>query len=165
LLLLAKADEHTLAQHREPVDVAALASDVISALPPHERHIELDAPATATVSGNPDHLARMLRNVLDNALRYSRSRILVAVLTDQQDVEILVTDDGPGVPEPDRERVFDRFVRLDPSRDRSNANSGLGLAIAREIAAAHHGSVRLAPTTTGALVVMRLPAQTGPTDA
>jgi signal transduction histidine kinase len=158
LLLLAKADEHTLTQHRKPVDVPALVRDVIDALPPHERRIDLDTPAAVTVLGNPDHLARMLRNVLDNAVRYAHSRVLVAVLTDQQDVEILVTDNGPGVPEADRERVFDRFVRLDPSRDRTSGNSGLGLAIAREIAAAHHGSIRLAPATTGALVIMRLPA-------
>jgi signal transduction histidine kinase len=108
--------------------------------------------------GNPDHLARMLRNVLDNAVRYARSRVLVTVLVDRSEVEILVTDDGPGIPEADRERVFDRFVRLDPSRERTGGNSGLGLAIAREIAVAHHGGIRVAPATTGALVIMRLPA-------
>nr|MBA2464864.1 sensor histidine kinase [Nocardioidaceae bacterium] len=71
--------------------------------------------------------------------------------------KIEVEDDGPGIPEAERERVFERFVRLDQSRTRASGGTGLGLAIAREISAAHGGSLNVEAGARGARLVMMLP--------
>lgn len=84
----------------------------------------------------------MFRNLADNAVRYARRRVLITVgAADPLVVEII--DDGPGIPASERIRVFDRFVRLDPSRGRAGGSSGLGLPIAAEIAAAHGATIVL----------------------
>jgi signal transduction histidine kinase len=160
LLLLAKADEHTLASHRRPVDIHQILREV--ARPTRTDHIslELDLTGSAVAMGDPGNLARMFRNVLDNAIRYAASTVTVTTGSTPTTVEIHIADDGPGIPEADREGVFDRFVRLDSSRDRTTGNSGLGLAIAREIATIHHGSIRIDDTPgPGASVLIQLPRQ------
>ncbi len=93
--------------------------------------------------GDARALSRVLRNLLENAALHAASRIDVAVASGGGDATVSVTDDGPGIPAADRERVFDRFVRLDPDRSRSGGGAGLGLAIVREIVAAHRGSVKV----------------------
>jgi signal transduction histidine kinase len=77
---------------------------------------------------------------------------VTATVTEQRFV-IEVADDGPGIPVADRDRIFDRFVRLDSSRDRGSGTTGLGLAIAREIADAHHGGITIADTHHGGISV------------
>jgi signal transduction histidine kinase len=101
----------------------------------------------------------MVDNLVDNALRYTRSKVELSVTISSRWVRIAVTDDGPGIPEPDTERVWNRFVRLDDDRSRANGGSGLGLAIVREIALAHGGetSVGSASPGPGAEFVIRLP--------
>jgi signal transduction histidine kinase len=89
----------------------------------------------------------VLRNLLENAALHAASRIDVAVASGGGDATVSVTDDGPGIPAADRERVFDRFVRLDPDRSRRGGGAGLGLAIVREIVAAQRGSMTSCPTT------------------
>jgi signal transduction histidine kinase len=103
----------------------------------------------------------MLRNIVDNAVRYARTTVTVTVTAAAaaDGVRIEVDDDGPGIPAEDRERVFGRFVRLDGSRDRQTGNSGLGLAVAREITLAHNG--RIAATCSpadGTRVTIDVPA-------
>ena len=74
--------------------------------------------------GNPDRLDRMLVNLIDNAIRYAKSSVTVSVSQSGSWVELAVTDDGPGIPEPDRERAFDRFARLDDARTRCDDDAG-----------------------------------------
>ncbi len=141
LLLLARADEHGLAIRREDVDLDDLAADEAQRL---RRETSLDVHTELTPTrlvGDPRALSRVLRNLLENAALHAASRIDVAVASGGGDAVVSVADDGPGIPAADRERVFDRFVRLDPDRSRSGGGAGLGLAIVREIVAAHHGSV------------------------
>ncbi|BCL27658.1 sensor histidine kinase [Streptomyces aurantiacus] len=119
---------------------------------------------TVEVSGSRGQLARVLGNLLDNAQRHTRSSVAVTVRRVGEWALLEVADDGAGVPAAERERVFERFVRLDEARARDDGGAGLGLAIARDVAVRHGGSltVREAPAaapvaTGGALFELRLP--------
>ncbi len=104
----------------------------------------------------PAALRRALRNVLENAVRYGE-RARVELKSSGEGVEILVEDDGPGIPEADRERVFDPFVRLESSRNRDTGGVGLGLSIARSISRNHGGDIILSQGSSGLCVHIRLP--------
>jgi signal transduction histidine kinase len=143
LLLLAKADERGLDIAREDVDLDDLAAAELDRL---RRQIDLDVHADlapARLTGDPAALSRVLRNLLNNAVRHAVSRVEVAVRQGADRVEVEVCDDGPGIAAADRQRVFDRFVRLDQERSRSSGGTGLGLAIVREIVMAHGGQVTI----------------------
>lgn len=99
------------------------------------------------VTGSRAQLARVLGNLLDNAQRHARGAVAVAVRREGGGVVVEVADDGNGVPEAERERIFERFVRLDDARTRDEGGAGLGLAIARDVAARHGG--RLGVSGTG----------------
>ena len=124
----------------------------------------LEPAASWPVRGNRDRLDRMLVNLIDNAIRYAKSSVTVSVGQSGSWVELAVTDDGPGIPEPDRERAFDRFARLDDARTRCDddaGGAGLGLAIVRATAQSHAGTAHLEPSPDGASglrAVVRLPA-------
>ncbi|WP_221348078.1 sensor histidine kinase [Streptomyces beigongshangae] len=125
--------------------------------------VSVDAPAAGTgtvdVRGSRGQLARVLGNLLDNAQRHTRSSVAVTVRRVGEWALLEVADDGAGVPAAERERVFERFVRLDEARTRDDGGAGLGLAIARDVAVRHGGSLiaRQAPAG-GALFELRLPA-------
>jgi signal transduction histidine kinase len=145
LLLLARADAGRTAPRRE-TNLTELASNAVDELRPiadgHEIH--LDAPVEPIVSGNPDELHRMILNLLDNAIRHTPagSRIDIALSTSDGRARIVVSDDGPGLPDGFREQVFERFVRGSGPADRSpDGGTGLGLAIVRAVATSHGGSV------------------------
>ncbi len=110
---------------------------------------------------DPDRLAQVLGNLVDNAARATggTGTVRVALGTDEGDVVLEVEDDGPGIPAEDRERVFDRLVRLEDSRDVRSGGAGLGLPIARGIAVAHGGTLVHGDDGTlgGARFVLRLP--------
>ncbi|MER6185490.1 HAMP domain-containing sensor histidine kinase [Streptomyces sp. NPDC001652] len=110
------------------------------------------------VAGSRSRLGRVIGNLLDNAQRHARSAVGVTVRRDGSWAVVEVADDGEGVAEADRERIFERFVRLDEARSRDDGGAGLGLAIARDVAARHGGTltVRDAPAG-GALFELRLP--------
>ncbi|MFE9853946.1 ATP-binding protein [Streptomyces sp. NPDC005780] len=99
------------------------------------------------VTGSRTQLARVVGNLLDNAERHARHAVAVAVRAEGGGVVVEVTDDGDGVPEAERERIFERFVRLDDARTRDEGGAGLGLALARDVAVRHGG--RLAVTSAG----------------
>ncbi|MGB8383504.1 MAG: ATP-binding protein [Dermatophilaceae bacterium] len=159
LLLLSQADDRALVQSREDVDLDDLADLECQRLR-QLTSLPVDLAATPVrVHGDEHKLAQLLRNVLDNAARAARTRIAVRV-TRQADVAVItVEDDGDGIPAEDRERVFERFVRLDESRSRGRGGTGLGLSIVQEIASAHGGSVEVgASGLGGAAFEVRLPA-------
>ncbi|MEU0498303.1 ATP-binding protein [Mycobacterium sp. NPDC006124] len=157
LLLLARADERGLDIAREDVDLDDLAAEELDRLR-RETTLEVQGDfEPVRLTGDPAALSRVLRNLLDNAGRHAASRVRVTVRRDDDAVRVTVADDGPGIPPQDRERVFDRFVRLDADRSRSAGGSGLGLAIVREIVAAHGGSTSIgAGIGTGASVTIQL---------
>ncbi|MFI1213059.1 ATP-binding protein [Streptomyces sp. NPDC020802] len=111
------------------------------------------------VAGSRRQLARVLGNLLDNAQRHTRSSVAVTVRRAGKQAVVEVGDDGAGVPAAERERIFERFVRLDEARTRDEGGAGLGLAIARDVAVRHGGSLTVRETPTGgALFELRLPA-------
>ncbi|MCY7344050.1 MAG: HAMP domain-containing histidine kinase [Pseudonocardia sp.] len=158
LLLLARADERGLRPRREEVDLDEVAEAERGRPGEHQVQAEVRAEPVRVI-GDRGQLVRVLRNLVDNARRHARSRVLVTVVRDGASAVIEVSDDGLGVAVADRGRVFERFVRLDDARARSDGGSGLGLAIVAEVVAAHRGSVELAQTPGGgALFRVRLPA-------
>jgi signal transduction histidine kinase len=158
LLLLAKADEHQLTLRQDRVNLARVLRELAASTPPVE--VRLDVAGDVMAVGNTDHLDRAFRNVFENAIRYARTNVNIRARTTATHVVVEIADDGPGVPLAERERVFDRFVRLDNSREGSDGNTGLGLAIAREIIRAHDGDIRIGDSDTGgALVTITLPAE------
>ncbi|WP_380172509.1 sensor histidine kinase [Kineococcus sp. DHX-1] len=155
LLLLARLDERgragTLAEpEREEVDLDDLVTDE------HRRlrgTTGLDVALhrePARVLGDASALARVLRNLVDNAVRHARSSVAVELRRNGSQAVLVVTNDGAPVPVADRERIFDRFVRLDESRTRDAGGSGLGLAVVRDVVTAHGGTVRVEDPEGGA---------------
>ncbi|MEU5688829.1 two-component sensor histidine kinase [Streptomyces venezuelae] len=140
------------------VDLAAFAREELSQRT--RDHVEVHADLkSAEVAGSRGQLARVLNNLLNNAQRHARSRVTVTTRSDGAWAVLEVADDGSGVPESERERIFERFVRLDDARTRDEGGAGLGLAIARDVAVRHGGTlkVREAPSG-GALFELRLPS-------
>ncbi|MGA5123000.1 sensor histidine kinase [Streptomyces pseudogriseolus] len=152
LLLLARLDAgERLAG--TGVDLAALAREAAAG----RESVTVDAEAVE-VSGSRGQLGRVLANLLDNAQRHARERITVSVRREGDQAVVGVADDGEGVADADRERIFERFVRLDAARSRDEGGAGLGLAIARDVAVRHGGTLTAgAAPAGGALFELRLP--------
>ncbi|MFH0521989.1 sensor histidine kinase [Streptomyces sp. M41] len=111
------------------------------------------------VAGSRGQVGRVLVNLLDNAQRHARSEVTVTVGRQGDWAVVAVADDGDGVAEADRERIFERFVRLDEARSRDDGGAGLGLAIARDVAVRHGGTLTVGRAPTGgALFELRLPS-------
>jgi signal transduction histidine kinase len=161
LLLLARADERGIAKREEEIHLDVLAeSEAMRLRRETDLDVRLDTEPTAVVVGDLSGIGRMLRNLIDNAVRHATSTIALDVRVRSGAAVVTVSDDGPGVPEAERERVFERFVRLDSARSRDGGGSGLGLAIVAEIVAGHGGTVRIDGRAGGGTVVtVTLPVQ------
>ncbi|MFE7131128.1 sensor histidine kinase [Streptomyces sp. NPDC057638] len=162
LLLLARLDAGERAG-RTRIDLGALVREEVSQRAQDAMPVTVDgspgtAPQALEVEGSRSQLARVLGNLLDNAQRHARASVTVSVRREAGNVVLRVADDGAGVPEEERERIFERFVRLDDARTRDEGGAGLGLAIARDVAGRHGGglTVRRSPEG-GALFELRLP--------
>ncbi|WP_203998676.1 sensor histidine kinase [Virgisporangium aurantiacum] len=160
LLLLARADDAAPSKDRfAPVDVADVLREA------HDRCRGARVPVDLLVAdglelialGEHDALLRAVANLLDNAVRHAAGRVTLTGYAEAGSAVVEVTDDGPGIPAPDLERVFDRFTRLDDGRARDEGGSGLGLAIVRELIRRHDGSVTLTDAAPGLRATIRLP--------
>jgi signal transduction histidine kinase len=121
---------------------------------------EVGSLVAARVRGDASELSRLLRNLGDNAQRHASAEVRLSLVVDGRHAVLDVDDDGSGVPAADRERIFDRFTRLDDARAREAGGSGLGLALARELAHAHGGTLHaLANSTGGARFRLMLPLE------
>jgi signal transduction histidine kinase len=153
LLLLARADERGLALRGDDIHLDVLAESEANRL---RRATALDIrlhSEAATATGDLPAVARVLRNLLDNAVSHATSTVEIAVKRRKAAAIISVADDGPGIPDQDKTRVFDRFVRLDSDRSRDGGGSGLGLAIVAEIVASHTGTVSIDDRPGGGTIV------------
>lgn len=157
LLVLARVDAAVVGRTR-PVDLAEVALAVVGRLTDPRVPVEVVAMSHGTVLAEPDGLARLVRNLVDNALRHATTQVWVEVREGPDGVLLTVTDDGPGIPVADRERVFERFTRLDEARASDVGGAGLGLPIVRDLAGAYGGVVQLEDACLGVRAVVVLPA-------
>jgi signal transduction histidine kinase len=155
LLLLTRADDGAVTRVRQDVDLDDLALAEARRVRRSGLVIDTSGISGARVRGDQLALAQVVRNLVDNAARHATSKVTVSTRSTGGHAELVVEDDGAGIPADQRERVFERFVRLDEARARDAGGSGLGLAIVKEIVAAHDGSVTV---SAGARFVVRLPA-------
>ncbi|WP_051831354.1 sensor histidine kinase [Streptomyces violens] len=153
LLLLARLDAGERPKDTR-IDLGALAREELSQRVTDRLPVRAGELPSVEVSGSRGQLSRILGNLVDNAQRHARSRVTVDVRRDGRWAVLRVDDDGPGVAEADRERIFERFVRLDDARSRDEGGAGLGLAIARDIAERHGGTLAV---HEGAAFELRLP--------
>jgi signal transduction histidine kinase len=157
LLLLARADDaatRAATAPTEAVELGHLLAEVAARYP----GVAYTRPAVPLATkGERDALGRVVANLLDNATRHAASQVRLGVAADGAYQRISVVDDGPGIRAADRERVFQRFTRLDDGRARDAGGSGLGLAIVRELVRRHGGTVTLSDAGPGLRVDVRLP--------
>jgi signal transduction histidine kinase len=162
LLFLAKDDEVAGRPTAPPVDLVDLdvvVTEEVARLRSTSRvPVDTTAVSAAPVQGSEADLGRLVRNLLENAARHATGRVAVSSASADGVVELVVQDDGPGIPPDQRDRVFERFVRLDGARS-PGSGAGLGLAIVATVAARHHGTVSAADRDGGGTTVtVRLPA-------
>ncbi|MBV9831434.1 MAG: HAMP domain-containing histidine kinase [Marmoricola sp.] len=151
LLVLARLDREPGADPAVAVPLAPLVADAVRR-PAAVRLTKWEVPDVAVLAP-ADHVHRVLDNLLDNAVRHARSEVVVSASVEAGTVHLLVDDDGAGIRPEDRERVFDRFTRLDEARARDAGGSGLGLAIVRELVERDGGHVDLDTAPLGGLRV------------
>ena len=159
LLLVARSDEGAVGESRsEVVDLDDIVLRVARRLRADDRvRVDLSGVGAGRVVGDRDQLARLVGNLADNAVHHAASTVELSLTERDRQVVLAVQDDGAGVPEGQRERIFERFARGDSARH-AGGGTGLGLAIARDIAAAHAGTLELDSTAPGARFVLTLPA-------
>jgi signal transduction histidine kinase len=178
LLVLARVDGDTLPHRSAPVELRPLVRAVSERYVDARVPVTVGEVADVSVLGQPDELTRVLANLVDNAVRHAATSVHLsarlptrqtagatahytpaddpaegAVRPSPAEVEVSVLDDGAGIPAEDRERVFERFTRLDDARARDAGGSGLGLAIVAELVRRNGGSVRLEDAPVGGLAV------------
>lgn len=162
LLSMEKARGRAASNRWQPMDIRALAEDIVKRFAEQEMRRNLSVSfqvngAEAPVTGDPVMLSEAIENLLDNASRYGcpdGGDVALELDFGESEVALRVVDSGPGIPQDQRERVFDRFFRIS---DDAWGGCGLGLAIVRQVAEAHGGSARVADTTSGAAVELRIP--------
>jgi len=155
LLVLARGDEAS-----GPGAVAVDVDEVVLAEAARRRRLPVDASAVSAgrVWGSAEQIARVVAHLLDNAARHADSRVWVGLRTEEAEVVLWVDDDGTGIDEADRARVFERFVRLDEARTRDAGGAGIGLAVVAETLQAASGTVEIETAPSGgARFVVRWP--------
>jgi signal transduction histidine kinase len=163
LLVLASADEGALALASETTDLHDLAARVAASLQglAARSGVTLEIEGSETLAEvDPERFQQVLRNIVANAVDFSPPGAVVTVMTRTDDgvAELTVADEGPGIPPELRERVFDRFFRIDLARTR-RSGGGLGLAIAREVVEAHGGTIQAQENhPRGTRMTIRIPA-------
>jgi len=160
LLTLARQEPGAVESDLQEIDLAVVAQRVVSDFAGlanlRRTDLGIAKSVTASVAGNMDALRTMLNNLVDNAIRYSPegSRIDVSVTSDQHNISLTVTDNGPGIPLQELDRIFDRFYRIPGT---PSSGSGLGLAIVKQIVVAHGAKIELDNSERGLSVCVKFP--------
>jgi signal transduction histidine kinase len=165
LLHFSRSERQTTHITPEPTALAPLVQEVIDGFAPlaaaRGARIAADVPPDLVVTADPGAVRQMLLNLLDNAVKYGPAgqEVRIGAMRDTGVAKLWVDDGGPGIPRADRERVWDRFWRLERDRGSAVAGSGIGLAVVRELATLHHGRAWVddPPVATGTRVVIELP--------
>jgi signal transduction histidine kinase len=147
LLFLARNDDTPGPRPAGPVDLDDIVLDeVIRLRAMTQVYVDTSRVSAAPLYGSRDELTRLTRNLLENAARHAASTVRIELAIDDHTVHLAVEDDGPGIPTEQRQRIFDRFARLDDARARGSGGTGLGLAIVKSIAERHGGTVAVEST-------------------
>ena len=164
LLDLARLDEDRLEVATTEVDVVSVCRDALHRLEDAAPAISLSAPEVAHADGVLSQIERVVFNLAENAVTHAEGRVEITVTPDGADVLIAVEDDGPGISPEDRERIFERFVRLDSSRGRATGGIGIGLALVKAIVDRHRGAIWVGDSAAlgGARFEVTLPAAKSP---
>lgn len=159
VFLLARLEAGAVDLELHPVDVTEIADEAIEVLRPAAQRrgvvVALDAPGSITTATAPEALGRVMRNLIDNAIRHSERQVIVSIASDDQ-LRVRVVDDGEGFSADFVEQAFESFTRADSARTRDGSGTGLGLAIARRFVTALGGSIHAAPGP-GGVVEFSLP--------
>jgi signal transduction histidine kinase len=145
LLLLARADESGIHRGVDAVDV----DDLVASEAERLAAVVVGTAAAGTIAGDEHDLRRVVRNLLDNAVRHAATRVTIDAVRQDDTVVITVDDDGSGVPEEQRAEVFQRFARLEEARDRDAGGAGLGLAVVQGVVVAYGGAVTISEAPAG----------------
>lgn len=150
LLLLSSIDEGSLQVRSDPVDLDDVVFEEAARLRGStDLRIDSESVSAARLAGDRQQLQRLVRNLTDNAARHARGTVALSLREVDGEAVFTVEDDGEGVAAEDRERIFERFVRLDQARDRDGGGSGIGLAIVWEVTALHRGTVAVSDGDLG----------------
>jgi signal transduction histidine kinase len=162
LLVLARIDNES-PRPRRPVDLAHVVAEAVRAVRGQDLQVtSWGLDVSAIIDGDEDQLRRMVRNLIHNAEGHAQTHVDIVLESTTGVVRLIVADDGPGISPGDRERVFERFVRLDTARTRDASGSGLGLAIVHEVVGNHHGTVTITDTHPhGATFAVEIPGRSG----
>jgi signal transduction histidine kinase len=144
------ARDETATELRRPTDITALTQSIADDMADAGLPVQMQPAEPVVYDCRPDALKRAIRNLLDNAVKYGKAAT-VAMQTTPKAIEIIIDDEGPGIPEQYLSRVFDPFYRLEASRSRETGGVGLGLAIAQSIVQAHRGELVLSNRPVGGL--------------
>ncbi len=160
LLLLARLEETGTLALNDTIDLDEIF--LLEARRPHPTDVNIKVEDPARIRGDLATLTRAARNLIDNAPRHATSQVSVTIANDGAETTITIVDDGPGIPDGDLEHIFERFTRLDNSRNRSSGGgAGLGLAITKQIIAAHSGTITATTgPSAGAVFTLRFPIET-----
>jgi len=167
LLQLSRGDAGTIRLSPETLDLSELAHDVATSLgilaEERRQRLRVDAPDGVSIRADRLVLRDAITNLVDNAIKYGPqgSQIDITVRADTTEAALTVADEGPGIPAEHRERIFDRFYRVDEGRSRGMGGTGLGLAIAKWAVEANGGAIALVPTGNGAAFRITLPLSSG----
>lgn len=162
LLTLARADSPNAERRRDPVDLDDIVMAEVGRLDSAARsRVDASAVSAGQVSGDAIQLARVVRNLLENAIQHGGHTVSVSVQEEGDEVVLVVADDGPGIPADLRHRIFDRFSRIDEARSTTTGGTGLGLAIVRQLVTTHEGTVEASSDDlAGAQFTVRLRLRT-----
>ncbi len=142
LLHLARSDVGAGSLRRDALDLDDIVlSEGLRLRTSRRVTVDLSHVTAAQVQGDADQLARVVRNLLDNAARHAAESVTVTLVERDSEAVLAVADDGPGIPADQHEKVFERFTRLDDARDQASGGTGLGLAICRDIVGRHGGTI------------------------
>jgi len=164
LLVLARAGDDTRPRVTAALDLGELLAEVSARYAAARVPVRLEPlpdSGPPLAHGDREDLFRSVTNLVDNAVRHAENAVVLAARAVPGGAELSVTDDGHGIPEGDRDRVFDRFTRLHEARDRDSGGSGLGLAITRELLRRNGAHIRLEDARPGVRAVVRMPARCG----
>ncbi|MEZ5175830.1 MAG: ATP-binding protein [Acidimicrobiia bacterium] len=149
LLVMSRIEAASLPVRPGTIDVAVFLDDLITVLPGGDR-VRLEvAPGIGSIVADPDHLARTMTNLVENALKYGGNDVMVSVTEVGGETRLRVIDHGPGIPYEKHDVVFERFTQLQPNETRSKGGAGLGLSIVKGLVEAMGGRVWFEPTVGG----------------